>query len=177
MKIECVLFLFHVLPNDQAQQFAVNAGSMWQAVLACTQGLARSLPSLRDEGEGEGEAGPEGVAATLRQLPPVDPSHYPEYEPPLIAARQRLIQRRRAEEAVAEAQVSWRMDPADEEAVCAAIERVFGAHDRPLVFLRIDYVRSPIAKKKNTNCCTAATDAMQYQSVTSVHTKIVEDMG
>lgn len=87
----------------------MNAGNMWPAVLACTQGLARSLPSLRGEGEGEGEAGPDGVAATLRQLPQVDPSHYPEYEPPLMAARQRLIQRRRAEEAVAEAQVRWRM--------------------------------------------------------------------
>lgn len=70
-------------------------------MLACTQRLARSLPSLRSEDE----AGPDGVAATLRQLPAVDPSQYPEYEPPLMAAKQRLIQRRRAEDAVAEAQV------------------------------------------------------------------------
>lgn len=74
-------------------------------MLACTQHLARSLPSLG----GEDEAGPDGVAATLRQLPTLDPSQYPEYEPPMMAAKQRLIQRRRAEDAVAEAQVKrWK---------------------------------------------------------------------
>lgn len=92
------------MPSDQAQQFLVNVGRMWPAVLACTQRLAKSLPSLG----GEDEAGPDGVAATLRQLPTLDPSQYPEYEPPMMAAKQRLIQRRRAEDAVAEAQVTRR---------------------------------------------------------------------
>eukprot|EP00752_Nemacystus_decipiens_P004070 g3725.t1 len=90
---------------NRAQQFLVNVGRMWPAVLACTQRLARSLPSLG----GEDEAGPDGVAATLRQLPTLDPSQYPDYEPPMMAAKQRLIQRRRAEDAVAEAQL-WTTD-------------------------------------------------------------------
>ncbi|CAM9318137.1 unnamed protein product, partial [Ectocarpus sp. 12 AP-2014] len=50
---------------NKAQQFSVNAGGTWPAVLACTQSLARSLPSLGDKVE----AGPDGVAATLRQVP------------------------------------------------------------------------------------------------------------
>eukprot|EP00903_Cladosiphon_okamuranus_P016857 g15545.t1 len=90
---------------NRAQQFLVNVGRMWPAVLACIQRLARSLPSLG----GEDEAGPDGVAATLRQLPTPDPSQYPEYEPPMMAAKQRLIQRRRVEDAVAEAQL-WTTD-------------------------------------------------------------------
>ena len=83
----------------------MNVGSMWPAVLACTQRLAKALPSLG----GEDEAGPDGVAATLRQLPALDPSQYPEYEPPMMAAKQRLVQKRRAEDAVAEAQVKRRI--------------------------------------------------------------------
>lgn len=78
----------------------MNAGGTWPAVLACTQSLARSLPSLGDKVE----AGPDGVAATLRQVPTVDPSQYPEFESPLMAAKERLSQRRRAEDAVADTQ-------------------------------------------------------------------------
>ena len=73
-------------------------------MLACTKCLARSLPSLGGEGAG-GEAGPDGVAAALRQVATVDPSHYPEYEPTLMAAQKRLNQRRRAEDAIADLQV------------------------------------------------------------------------
>lgn len=89
------------IPIAQAEQIAVSAGSMWPAVLASTQCLTRSLPSLG----GEGEAGPDSVAATLRQVPTVDPSRYPEYQPPLMLANSRFSERRRAEDAVAEAQV------------------------------------------------------------------------
>ncbi|CAM9641707.1 unnamed protein product, partial [Ectocarpus fasciculatus] len=85
---------------NKAQQFSVNAGGTWPAVLACTQSLARSLPSLGDKVE----AGPDGVAATLRQVPTVDPLQYPEFESPLMAAKERLSQRRRAEDAVADTQ-------------------------------------------------------------------------
>lgn len=70
-------------------------------MLACTQSLVMSLPSLG----GEGVTGPDGVITTLRQVSTVDPAHYPEYESPLVAARQRLRQRRRAEDAVSDAQV------------------------------------------------------------------------
>lgn len=74
---------------------------MWPAVLASTQCLTRSLPSLGNEGE----AGPDSVAATLRKVSAVDPSQYPDYEPPLMLAKERFSQRRRAEDAVTEAQV------------------------------------------------------------------------
>lgn len=71
--------------------------------MACTKCVARSLPSLGGEGEG-GEAGPDGVAAALRQVVTADPSHYPEYEPTLMAAQKRLNQRRRAEDAIGDTQ-------------------------------------------------------------------------
>lgn len=78
---------------------------MWPAVLASTQCLTRSLPSLGSEGE----AGPDSVTTTLREIPTADPSRYPEYDPPLMLAKQRFSQRRRAEDAVAEAQVKQRV--------------------------------------------------------------------
>lgn len=72
--------------------------------MACTKCIARSLPSLGGEGAG-GEGGPDGVAAALRQVAAADPSHYPEYEPTLVAAQKRLNQRRRAEDAIGDTQV------------------------------------------------------------------------
>lgn len=90
--------------RPQARTLSVNAGTTWPAVLACTQYLARSLPSLGGEKPG-GEGAPDGSAASLRQIPTADPSHYPQYNPPLMAAQQRLRQRRRAEDAVNAAQV------------------------------------------------------------------------
>lgn len=48
------------------------------------------------------------MAAALRQVPTSDPSHYPEYEPTLMAAQKRLNQRRRAEDAIGDAQVRIR---------------------------------------------------------------------
>lgn len=80
---------------------------MWPAVLASTQCLTRSLPSLGNEGE----AGPDSVAATLRKVSAVDPSQYPDYEPPLMLAKERFSQRRRAEDAVNESQVKRGMRP------------------------------------------------------------------
>lgn len=53
----------------------------------------------------EGEGGPDGAAAALRKVPTADPSRYPEYEPTLMAAQQRLNQRRRAEDALGSVQV------------------------------------------------------------------------
>ena len=76
-------------------------------MLACTQCVGKSLPSLGGEGPG-GEGGRDGVAAALRQVPTSDPSHYPEYEPTLMAAQKRLNQRRRAEDAIGDAQVRRR---------------------------------------------------------------------
>lgn len=89
---------------SQARTLSVNAGNTWPAVLACTQYLARALPSLGGEKPG-GEGAPDGSAAALRQIPTADPSHYPQYDPPLMAAQQRLRQRRRAGDAVGAAQV------------------------------------------------------------------------
>lgn len=96
-------FFVFVFPVRQAQPLSVNAGTTWPAVMACTKCVARSLPSLGGEGEG-GEAGPDGVAAALRQVVTADPSHYPEYEPTLMAAQKRLNQRRRAEDAIGDTQ-------------------------------------------------------------------------
>lgn len=57
-------------------------------------------------GEG-GEEVADGAAAALREnVPTPDPLQYPEYEPPLVAAQTRLRQRRRAEDAVGDAQVT-----------------------------------------------------------------------
>lgn len=137
-------------PFDQAQTFVVNAGSMWPAVLACTQRLARSLPSLEDE------AGPDGVAATLRQLPTADPSQYPEYEPPLMAAKQRLIQRRRAEDAVAEAQVKRRMNDEGCPQLFSSRELFFWV----LPVLVILEGASPPCANKGNNCWSQVTTQM-----------------
>lgn len=86
----------------KAAVFSVNAGSTWPAVLSCIQGLAKSLPSAGWEAEG----GAGGAAAALRdKVPTPDPTQYPGYEPPLEAARTRLKQRRRAEDALMDSQV------------------------------------------------------------------------
>lgn len=88
----------------------MNAGSTWPAVLSCIQDLSRSLPSAKweaEESEGEGEGGASGAVTTLREkVPTPDPLQYPGYEPPLEAAQARLRQRRRAEDAVGDAQVN-----------------------------------------------------------------------
>lgn len=89
---------------DQARTLSVNAGSTWPAVLACTQYLARSLRSLGGEAPSR-EGGPDDTTVALRQVGTSDPSQYPDFEPPLMAARQRLRQRRRAEDAVGDSQV------------------------------------------------------------------------
>lgn len=92
-------------PGMQARSLSVTCGATWPSVLACSQALARSLPSLGGEAPG-GECGAEGAAATLRQVASPDPSHYPGYEPPLVQARARFRQRRRAEDGIADKEVS-----------------------------------------------------------------------
>lgn len=77
-------------------------------MLACTQSLARSLPSLASEESDGGEEGPAKIAAALRQVPAADPMQYPDYEPPLIAAQNRLRQRRRAEDNVFDTKVGFK---------------------------------------------------------------------
>lgn len=89
----------------------MKCGTTWPSVVACTQALVRSLPSLGKNSEGGG--GADSATVALRQVSTPDPLQYPGYEPPLVQAQLRLRQRRRAEDAIGDTQV---MPPLNEEA-------------------------------------------------------------